>query len=156
MNYYSPETFEPCRSIGYLVKRVHRLSHALIEKRFADRDVNFSQWVSLMMVKTRLAETSSVLARQLGHNSGATTRLVDGLEARSLMERQPDPDDRRVSKLCLTPEGENAVTALTPIAADLWNELLADFEVEEVDQFVATLGKLMTVLESKTAAEEPA
>ncbi|GAA1170402.1 DNA-binding MarR family transcriptional regulator [Kitasatospora gansuensis] len=49
------------------------------------------------------------LAELLGCDASNVTGLVDRLEARGLLRREPDPADRRVKTVLLTPEGEAAV-----------------------------------------------
>lgn len=44
--------------------------------------------------------------------------LIDGAEARGLVERRPDPDDRRVVRLSLTPAGRQRLEALTELHID--------------------------------------
>ena len=48
---------------------------------------------------------ASTLARTLSYDSGGMTRLLDGLERLALLQRQPDPDDRRALRIVLTPAG---------------------------------------------------
>ena len=48
------------------------------------------------------------LQREMMLSSGATTHRIDLLEQRSLVERLPDPNDRRGTLVKLTPAGENA------------------------------------------------
>src|SRR5262245_20623205 len=50
------------------------------------------------------APMRSVAAR-LDYDSSNLTNLVDRLEARGLIARRPDPTDRRVKAVVLTPEG---------------------------------------------------
>jgi DNA-binding MarR family transcriptional regulator len=45
------------------------------------------------------------LARRLGADPSNVTGLIDRLEARGLVERRPDPNDRRIKGLALTPAG---------------------------------------------------
>lgn len=52
------------------------------------------------------------LARRLGMDASNLTGVVDRLEERGLVERRPDPGDRRVRQLALTPEGERLRRAL--------------------------------------------
>jgi DNA-binding MarR family transcriptional regulator len=46
------------------------------------------------------------LAERLKSDPSNITGLVDRLEARGLVERRPDPNDRRIKGLALTPAGE--------------------------------------------------
>ena len=45
------------------------------------------------------------LADLLGYDASNITAIADKLEGRGAVERQPDPDDRRVKRLALTPAG---------------------------------------------------
>ena len=45
------------------------------------------------------------LATRLGADPSNVTGLIDRLEARGLVERRPDPNDRRIKGLALTPAG---------------------------------------------------
>jgi DNA-binding MarR family transcriptional regulator len=47
----------------------------------------------------------SMLARQVAFSSGGFTKVADRLEEAGLIERQPCPDDRRVTNAALTPAG---------------------------------------------------
>jgi DNA-binding MarR family transcriptional regulator len=59
------------------------------------------------------------LARQLGYDASNLTTVVDRLAQRGALERQPDPADRRVKALALTPEGER-------LRDQFWHNLVTD------------------------------
>src|SRR3954453_15448728 len=46
------------------------------------------------------------LAEGMGYDASHITALVDQLEARGLVERRPDPTDRRVKRIVVTPKGD--------------------------------------------------
>ena len=76
--HYRPETFRARDSIGYLIKRSHRLMQERIEGLFADQGFTLQQWVVMMHIRDGLALTTADLCRELHHDSGAMTRLIDG------------------------------------------------------------------------------
>ncbi|MFI6624586.1 MarR family winged helix-turn-helix transcriptional regulator [Streptomyces sp. NPDC050528] len=47
-----------------------------------------------------------------GRRSAGVSRHADRLEAAGLIERSPDPSDRRATLLAMTPKGRTAVTGL--------------------------------------------
>jgi DNA-binding MarR family transcriptional regulator len=51
------------------------------------------------------------LARALRVTVGGTSKLVDRIESAGLIARQPDPDDRRASRVALTTTGRRKLTA---------------------------------------------
>src|SRR5215510_2570605 len=52
------------------------------------------------------------LAVELRCDASNVTAIADRLEARGLAVREPNPSDRRVKRLALTPDGEQAQAAL--------------------------------------------
>ena len=75
-----------------------------VELSAAGHDLTFSQFIAM---KKLVAGTASVtdLARAADLNPGAMTRLLDKLEARGLLVREADPDDRRALHIHLTEAG---------------------------------------------------
>lgn len=59
------------------------------------------------------------LAARLDYDASNLSVLIDRLERRGVVERRPDPGDRRVKALALTPEGER-------LRAEFWQDLIAD------------------------------
>src|SRR4051812_28500820 len=49
------------------------------------------------------------LAARMGTSAPTASRAVDALDELGLVDRQPDPDDRRALQLDLTPEGRRSV-----------------------------------------------
>lgn len=54
----------------------------------------------------------STLADHLHIAPRSTTEVVDGLQERGLVERRPDPDDRRATLVALTAEGTRVGSAI--------------------------------------------
>ncbi|MBM0227963.1 MULTISPECIES: MarR family winged helix-turn-helix transcriptional regulator [Micromonospora] len=54
----------------------------------------------------------STLAEQLHIAPRSTTEVVDGLQERGLVERRPDPEDRRATLVALTDEGTRVGAAI--------------------------------------------
>ncbi len=138
---------------GRLMRRIDKLMASFVESRFATHDISFQQWVALKVIRDGVARNAGELARELGNTTGATTRLIDVLEARGLLERDRGSADRRVVQLVLTEEGLAQVLALTAPVVDAWNEILADFEQSEMDALVVTLSRLLVAVERVTSVE---
>ena len=54
----------------------------------------------------------SELSDHLHIAARSTTEVVDALETRGLLERRPDPDDRRATLVVLTEQGTNVLDAI--------------------------------------------
>jgi len=80
---------------------------ALIGRHFFHRSAEFdlSPQQAKAFHELRRPLSMGELADRLLCDASNVTGIVDRLEARGLVERQPDPDDRRVRRLVLTPAG---------------------------------------------------
>lgn len=148
---------EPDLDVGPLAiaGRVLRLAALLqreIDAALATVDLAFGDFDVLNTLRREGGPTGlnpSSLARAALITSGAMTTRLDRLEARGLVERGPDPADRRGSIVSLTPTGRaRAVTAL-----DLVLAVDRGFAAPLAPRQQATLVPLLRRLLS--AAEEP-
>jgi DNA-binding MarR family transcriptional regulator len=144
--YYRPESFSARGCIGYLVARAHNLMRPQIESLFEHQDLTFSQWRVLMCLRDGIAVTCADISRELSHDSGSLTRLVDQLDARGLIKRTRDKKDRRVVTLALTPKGRAAVNAVIPDVAALSNKTVDGFTLQETKTLIALLTRLVAGL----------
>jgi MarR family transcriptional regulator, transcriptional regulator for hemolysin len=71
------------------------------------------------------------LARHLGIDKTVMTYLLDDLESEALVERVPDPDDRRRRLLVPTPAGLERVAGLCRLVSRAEDEVLAALEPAE-------------------------
>lgn len=147
-DFYAAADLVPSKALGYLLRRANKLNRARAEKGFTGTPLTFTQWVVLALVHSGKATSCAALARDIGHSSGAMTRLVDQLEQHGLLEREPDEADRRIIRLRITAAGTQMVSELAGRVAALWNEVLEDFEPAEVLQLITTLNKLVSRLEA--------
>lgn len=139
----------PRRALGYLIRRVAKLSTARVEAAFSDEDTTFTQWVVLALVNSGTSNTSSELARHTGHNSGAMTRLLDRLEERGMVEREPCTDDRRVMKLAVTPAGRDTLKEQAADVRAVWQDVLGDMPEEDVTRLLLLLTEVLSRFEAR-------
>ena len=76
------------------------------------------------------------------------TRMLDMLEADGLVERLPDPGDRRTKQLRLTAEGEKALEEIFVIADEMRGRLLDGMPAERIDELNGVLDLLTERLDA--------
>ncbi len=81
------------------------------------------------------------VAAGMGYDASHITALVDQLEARDLVERRPDPTDRRVKRIVATPKGD----ALRDQMEDLLLATLLPLDQLDPDQRIALRDLLVAV-----------
>lgn len=151
--HFRADNFNCRQSLGYLTRRVQNLTNPHAEAIFADQDLTFTQWISLMGLREGVAETSADLARHLNHDAGAVTRVVDELEKRGLLRRERSKSDRRVVKLILTARGRAVARMHVPPIVDFWNRVTDDFSAQEIKQLLDLMGRLIVRLEAEPVYE---
>src|SRR5688500_18309120 len=82
------------------------------------------------------------IAKRLRIEGPTMTRMLDTLEADGLVERLPDPSDRRTKQLRLTAEGERVLEESFTIAGELRDRLLDGLPADKIDELNAFLGVL--------------
>jgi DNA-binding MarR family transcriptional regulator len=94
-------------------------------------------------LRAELRPTVNTLAERLGIPLPRTSRLVDDLEARGLAERDRDPNNRRLVRLRLTPEGRAAAEHADQHVQGRLALLLAPLEPEDRCALVGLLERLV-------------
>ena len=80
--------------------------------------LGFTQLAALYVLADGGTTTIGELAEVLGRSPSATSRLVDGLGRRRLVERHEEPEDRRQRTLVLTPRGQALLRLVDRARAD--------------------------------------
>jgi MarR family transcriptional regulator for hemolysin len=88
------------------------------------------------------------IAKRLRIEGPTMTRMLDTLEADGLVERLPDPSDRRTKQLRLTADGERVLEEIFAIADEMRDRLLEGVPAEKVDELNAFLGQLSDRLDA--------
>lgn len=151
MGFYSDADFFPDNSLGFLCKRIYQLAQAGLEPAFAAEGLTFVQWHALISIYFERGTTSAALARDLAYDKGATTRLIDTLEARGWVRRNREHDDRRLVALRLTSEGEQVAHRCRVRVFEAWNGWLSNWPDADVAATIATLQRLRATMEGVAA-----
>jgi DNA-binding MarR family transcriptional regulator len=87
----------------FLVNDVARLFRTRFDQRARAQGMTRAQWVILARLNIKPGLSQCEMASILEVEPISVGRLIDRLEARGLVERRPDPTDRRVRRLHLLP-----------------------------------------------------
>jgi DNA-binding MarR family transcriptional regulator len=104
--------------------------------------LGFTQLAALYVLADGSTTTIGELAETLGRSPSATSRLVDGLVKRRLVERRAEPEDRRQRSIALTQRGFAVLRAVDRARADQFLRIVRPLPTPEralVAMGVATL-----------------
>jgi len=101
----------PRRDLAALLAPLMR-SLLAAEREVAERH-GLTMWgyAALHGLADQPVRTQTVLATSLGIDKTRLIPILDDLQERDLIRREPDPDDRRVHVLSLTPKGRRLFVA---------------------------------------------
>jgi DNA-binding MarR family transcriptional regulator len=154
--YYRVANLEASNSVGYLIKRCGVLMTQSAERRFEAVSVSFTQWVALMRLSARQSHISATqLSRELGHDMGALTRVVDELERRGLVRRERSRRDRRAVEIAITAAGRRQAASAKRVMVELLNELVEPYTEAEIGTLIGLLQRMLLHLQ-RTSAASPA
>lgn len=138
-----------------VLSRVTRLAHHLDRARrtaFAAHDLEL--WEFDVLAALRRAGRPYVLSpgrllEQTLVTSGTMTNRVDRLESRGLVQRLPDPADRRGVQVRLTPAGKERVDAALADLLDRERQLLKVLSRPDQDALSGLLRRLVVPFEER-------
>jgi len=109
-----------------------------------------SQFDVLAQVGSAEGLCQQELAERLLVTKGNVCGLIDRMEQAGLMVRRPDPEDRRIHRLELTPEGRRLYAEAVPAQEQLIASLLAGLEPEEQRALHGLLRRLDRSIDSSS------
>lgn len=108
-----------------------RLVRVAFDARLAGLDLNLTQASLLGYINEFGATTQTELADRLGIGRAAIGSVVDRLQSRGLVERQPKIDDRRVWLVAITETGSDLAVRIANVDEVLRAELRRGIGREE-------------------------
>jgi DNA-binding MarR family transcriptional regulator len=95
--------------------------------------LNTTEMECLRLLFLKGIGTPSEIARYTGLTSGATTAMLDRLEKAGLIERRPNPDDRRGTLIIPAKSSADKVASWFESARKAQDELLSSYSEEELE-----------------------
>jgi MarR family transcriptional regulator, transcriptional regulator for hemolysin len=128
------------RELAFAINDVARLLRTYADHKAAQFGMTRAKWAVLARLDRFEGLKQAELAEMLDLQPITLTRLLDGLADNGLIERRPDPGDRRAKRLFLTPAARPLLERLTDLGEDLMAEALAGLDRADVVRLLASLG----------------
>ncbi|MEU5875229.1 MarR family winged helix-turn-helix transcriptional regulator [Glycomyces sp. NPDC047369] len=129
-------------SIGHALFRVARAHRAAAGRLLREIGLYPGQEVMLGLLADHGDTRQSRLVLELGIDPSTVTKMLQRLERAGLVERRPDPADRRVSVVAVTAEGRGLLGRIE----DSWRRLdeitCAGFDEADRERLAAVLDRL--------------
>jgi DNA-binding MarR family transcriptional regulator/GNAT superfamily N-acetyltransferase len=130
----------------------------VLQDRFLQSPFSLAEARVLYELTQRERPTATELAACLDLDAGYLSRILRGFAERGLVTKTPSPEDRRQSRLALTPKGRKAYAPLERRSHDDVAAMLGalpDADQERVLAAMGTIERLIGEPQREPAAEQP-
>ncbi|NEA54671.1 winged helix-turn-helix transcriptional regulator [Streptomyces sp. SID13666] len=131
------------RRASRLLSQLSTRSDRLMTEGLAQADARKWHYAALASLQEYGPASQAALSRRTGIFSSDMVGVLNELVARDLVERGPDPDDRRRNIITISAQGRLHLLRLDKVLDGLHDELLAPLSPAERDQFVELLNRLL-------------
>jgi DNA-binding MarR family transcriptional regulator len=127
----------------WLISRTYAHSHRLLAEGFATAGVRGYHYRLLAALEEFGPASQAALGRRTSIDRSDVVAALNELAERGLIERSPDPDDRRRNVVTITPAGTEQLAALDETLAGVQDKLLAPLSTAERKQLIGLLNRLV-------------
>lgn len=124
-----------------------------LDSRLQDMGLTQARWAALLQISRGGATSQRQLAEFIGIEGPTLVHILNSLERQDLIERRPDPNDRRAKTVHLTDSARSLVGQIEAIAHGLRLELTEGIRDEELETCVRVFRKIDRRLNELAEAE---
>jgi DNA-binding MarR family transcriptional regulator len=143
--------------MGWLMSRASHALGAALEERLAPLGLNLRDYTVLIAAERAAIEgaprTQLALARAAKLDKSTMVVAVDALQEEGLVERRPDPKDRRARIVVTTGAGRELLARTEEVVLAVEHEVLSALDTEELRVLRGLLGRL--VVGRRSAGDKP-
>jgi DNA-binding MarR family transcriptional regulator len=131
-------------SLGFIIYRTALALKSALQRSFKEHgyEITGEQWAIIRHLWQADGLSQREIAEQTAKDKPNITRMLDALEKKRLIFRQPDPRDRRKYCIYLTKEGRQLHDRLIPLTQELRRRVTHNLDPRELDLIKATLNKI--------------
>lgn len=145
---------DPDQSIGFLLNDVSRLLRRNFHRRAEELGLSQAQWRALAYLSLQEGVKQVTLAESLELQPMTVARLIDRLQEAGLVDRLPDPEDRRAFRLHLTAKAQPLIDRMWALAAETREEALAAIDEADKAVLMETLRRVkLNLLDAESRAQ---
>ncbi len=127
----------------YLMNRIMGRYNASLRDELAQLGLSTPKMRTLAVLSVVDGVQIGKLAVYAVVEQSTLSRTLESLSTEGLIERRPDPDDSRATRIFITETGRRAFEALWPTMVESYEHMFAGIPDEERAAFVATLQKIL-------------
>jgi MarR family transcriptional regulator, transcriptional regulator for hemolysin len=134
------------RDLMFLLHDVARLLRVEADKRARQHGMTRAQWAILIWLERQPGISQKELSEILEVEPITVARLIDRLEARGMVERRPDPRDRRIWRLHLLGPARDVLHEIDRHRADMTGIVTAGIDETSIEIMIEALMRMKATL----------
>jgi MarR family transcriptional regulator, lower aerobic nicotinate degradation pathway regulator len=127
----------------WLISRAYAYSHRLLAEGFGAAGVRGYHYRLLAALEEFGPASQAALGRRTSIDRSDVVAVLNDLADRGLIERAPDPDDRRRNVITITPAGTQQLRTLDEVLAGVQEKLLAPLSVADRARLIKLLSRVL-------------
>ncbi|MGH6870848.1 MAG: MarR family winged helix-turn-helix transcriptional regulator [Rhizomicrobium sp.] len=139
------------RDLMIVLNDVARLVRTRFDQRARGFGMTRAQWLILARLNRQPGLSQNEMAAICEVEPITVGRLIDRLEARGLVERRPDPSDRRIRRLHLLAAAKPLIEEISRYKEELQDEVVAGLDSETRTELVDALLQMKDNLTAEPA-----
>src|SRR6195952_82144 len=140
------------RDLLFLLHDVARLLRVDADKRARSHGMTRAQWAILIRLDRQPGLSQKELSELLEVEPITVARLIDRLEARGMVERRPDPRDRRIWRLHLLRPARDVLHEIDDQRADMTRMVTVGIDKKSLEMMTEALVRMKATLTQEAHA----
>jgi len=128
---------------GYLFRRMQQIAVAIFVEECKAFDLTPVQYAALVAIHTHPGIDATRLSAVIAFDRSTLGNVIERLETKALIERQPLPGDKRVKLLYLTKAGAALLRAIAPAVDRAQLRMLQPLKPADRKMLMALLSQLV-------------
>ena len=128
---------------GYLFRRAQQIAVAIFMEECAAQALTPVQYAALVAIREHAGLDATRLSALVAFDRSTVGDVLERLEQKGLILRQPSPQDRRVKLLFPTPRGRKLLTEVMPAMERAQARMLAPLMPGDRQTLLRLLGELV-------------
>jgi MarR family transcriptional regulator for hemolysin len=149
-----PDT-NPSNTFGALMIDGARLLRRRFDQRARAMGLTRAQWSVLSHLYRNDGINQAGLADLMEIEPITVGRQLDRMEEAGWISRQPDPSDRRVRRIYMTPKAQGVLDQMRGLSRDIYAEALDGIAPEAREQLMASLAQIRNNLSDRAEEASP-
>lgn len=139
---------------SHLIRRLNQICVAQFATAMSDAKIDLTpvQYSVLWALEAFPGVDQASVAKQIGYDRATLGKVIDRLEAKSLIDRQVSQLDRRAREIYLTSEGKALLQKAHPVVSACQDKMLPGLSTQEREALVELLTRVTEAANAETTA----